>query len=310
MTPSPAPRKPPPQASTPPTDDDLFQKQSEAARIHLSGLRVRAERLASEKSKPLADQIRLCDELHRFQEQDREDARKDLKSRSWSEWFFGRQPRPSREKLERDVARLQRIAATRIKLAELGRLVERLSGLDEEIQKTETEIFAQEVKLAGMKSEEEARRVRRETAERERREEEAKRVRRENFARERREKIEREFRARAVKEQMEEELKERRERAERARREDIACNIEERLAAEQREATERARRAKESQRKSKQVKAKRKHQSCEQKDFWTLIDGQHQCSHCQQVQKHFAFECPGCGKVACASCRRVIRGEN
>jgi DNA repair exonuclease SbcCD ATPase subunit len=48
---------------------------------------------------------------------------------------------------------------------------------------------------------------------------------------------------------------------------------------------------------------------CEHRGFWPQIEGSHICSRCRVPTKKFAFECPGCQKVACATCRRELRAE-
>ena len=48
---------------------------------------------------------------------------------------------------------------------------------------------------------------------------------------------------------------------------------------------------------------------CRHDMFWPKVEGRHHlCSNCHVVQRRFAFECPGCGMIACASCRRELRG--
>ncbi|KEF58685.1 uncharacterized protein A1O9_06611 [Exophiala aquamarina CBS 119918] len=49
--------------------------------------------------------------------------------------------------------------------------------------------------------------------------------------------------------------------------------------------------------------------ACNHRDFWAQIEGGHKCSRCKITTTKFAFECPGCAKVACADCRRAIKGQ-
>ena len=49
--------------------------------------------------------------------------------------------------------------------------------------------------------------------------------------------------------------------------------------------------------------------TCRHGRFWPKIEGAWRCSNCCAMQRRFAFECPGCKIVACASCRRILRGE-
>ena len=48
---------------------------------------------------------------------------------------------------------------------------------------------------------------------------------------------------------------------------------------------------------------------CRHNAFWPKIQGASLCSNCNLVQNHFAFQCPGCSKIACATCRQALRGE-
>lgn len=48
---------------------------------------------------------------------------------------------------------------------------------------------------------------------------------------------------------------------------------------------------------------------CQHGKFWPKIEGRHSCSICHITQKQFAFRCPDCKMVACASCRQTLRGE-
>ena len=48
--------------------------------------------------------------------------------------------------------------------------------------------------------------------------------------------------------------------------------------------------------------------TCEHRVWWNQVDGAHCCSRCATTTTKFAFKCPGCKTVACASCRIVLRG--
>ncbi|CAJ2507461.1 Uu.00g086470.m01.CDS01 [Anthostomella pinea] len=48
---------------------------------------------------------------------------------------------------------------------------------------------------------------------------------------------------------------------------------------------------------------------CAHRGWWGKISGSHLCSRYSTYTRLFAFKCPGCQKVACATCRRVLRGE-
>ena len=48
---------------------------------------------------------------------------------------------------------------------------------------------------------------------------------------------------------------------------------------------------------------------CRHNSFWPKIDGSHLCSRCFTETRRFAFQCPGCKIVACASCRQILRNK-
>ena len=50
--------------------------------------------------------------------------------------------------------------------------------------------------------------------------------------------------------------------------------------------------------------------ACQHYRFWPKIEGRQFCRKCCTFQGRFAFECPDCGTIACASCRQSLRGEN
>jgi len=49
--------------------------------------------------------------------------------------------------------------------------------------------------------------------------------------------------------------------------------------------------------------------ACRHELFWPKLNGSHICQNCHGIQRRFAFQCPGCSMIACASCRQTIRGE-
>lgn len=46
---------------------------------------------------------------------------------------------------------------------------------------------------------------------------------------------------------------------------------------------------------------------CRHRAFWTQVEGSQLCSQCLIKTRKFAFECPRCGKVACATCREILK---
>jgi len=49
--------------------------------------------------------------------------------------------------------------------------------------------------------------------------------------------------------------------------------------------------------------------ACRHEMFWPKLNGSRACQNCHGIQRHFAFQCPGCSMIACASCRQTLRGE-
>lgn len=50
--------------------------------------------------------------------------------------------------------------------------------------------------------------------------------------------------------------------------------------------------------------------TCRHDKFWPKIEGKHLCTNCHAVQNRFAFQCPGCKMIACASCRQTLKGKD
>jgi hypothetical protein len=49
---------------------------------------------------------------------------------------------------------------------------------------------------------------------------------------------------------------------------------------------------------------------CEHKAWWMKVEGRFRCSRCLTETRRFAFKCPGCDKIACASCRETLKHGN
>ncbi|KAH8434464.1 uncharacterized protein LDX57_013073 [Aspergillus melleus] len=49
--------------------------------------------------------------------------------------------------------------------------------------------------------------------------------------------------------------------------------------------------------------------TCHHQGWWSRVDGRSSCSYCLIVTRKFAFRCPGCTKLACASCRDLLKGR-
>lgn len=49
---------------------------------------------------------------------------------------------------------------------------------------------------------------------------------------------------------------------------------------------------------------------CNHRNWWNRVEGQFRCSCCMKETRRFAFQCPGCEKIACAACRDVLRRKS
>lgn len=49
---------------------------------------------------------------------------------------------------------------------------------------------------------------------------------------------------------------------------------------------------------------------CNHRNWWNRVEGRFRCSCCMEETRRFAFQCPGCKKIACAPCRDVIRRKS
>jgi hypothetical protein len=47
--------------------------------------------------------------------------------------------------------------------------------------------------------------------------------------------------------------------------------------------------------------------NCKHRAWWNRVEGRFRCSCCAEDTRRFAFQCPGCKKIACASCRDDLR---
>lgn len=46
---------------------------------------------------------------------------------------------------------------------------------------------------------------------------------------------------------------------------------------------------------------------CKHMAWWTQVEGSFRCCCCERNTRRFAFQCPGCEKIACAPCRDDLR---
>jgi superfamily II DNA/RNA helicase len=72
---------------------------------------------------------------------------------------------------------------------------------------------------------------------------------------------------------------------------------------------EKAREAKKEREKARQAKKEKEKRICLHRGWWNRVDGRTVCSCCSVLTRKFAFQCPGCAKLACAPCRDSIKGK-
>ena len=259
---------------------------------------------------------KLVADLKRLQDQDDEDLKKEKERNSWWTYMTSsiyRQPKETEnEKQEREIKRLQRLASRSIRENEFTQRKAKLQSLQDALQDVKSKIAAEK-----KKEEDEARAEAAKRQEHLRKEQEEKRRREEEEMRERWARW-----AKTQEEQAAQAAKDAREAQERVRK---AADERRKAEAEQRARTARAeeaaRKARDQRHSTFQPevpsyrapRASRTSASnettCRHEKFWAKIEGSHLCSNCHSVQRHFAFQCPGCRKIACANCRQSLRGE-
>lgn len=256
---------------------------------------------------------RLVADLKRLQDQDDEELRKEKERNSWWTYMtssiYSQPKETENQKQEREIKRLQRLASRSIKENELTQRKAKLQSLQDALQKVNSNIAAEK-----KKEEDEARTQAAKRQEHLRKEQEAKRRREEEEMRERWARWEK-----TQQEQAAQAAKEAREAQERVRK---AADERRKAEAEERARTARveeaARKARDQQRgtfrpETPSYRTSRASTSsgttCRHGKFWTKIEGSHLCSNCHSIQRHFAFQCPGCSKIACGNCRQILRGE-
>ena len=245
---------------------------------------------------------RLAADLKRLQDQDDDELRKERERNSWWTYItspiYGEAKETEEQKQRRETERLQRLASKSIKENQLAQK-------EAILQKSRYALDDVSSKIAAVKKEEEdearVRAVRRQ--EQLRKDEEARRRVEEEQMRtkwakweEEQIKLRMEQVARAAKAARE--AQEAQERAREEAAEKYRAELERRAQAASM-AAERARTARQA----------RNDSACIHDKFWPRIEGRHLCGSCHNTQRRFAFQCPGCGMIACASCRQTLRGE-
>lgn len=243
--------------------------------------------------------------LKRLQDQDDEDLRKERERNSWWAYLassiYGKVDETDEQRQARDIGRLHRLASKNIKGSELCGEEAKLQKLQDVLQDVNGKIAAEMEKV-----EDEARAHIKETA-----------LRMEQEARNRAQQEMREKWAKAEKEQTERTAKAARDAQEAQERAQKAREAQERVrkavAAERhrRETEERVQRMQATEEAAQKAKgaSDSKRSTCKHGKFWPKVEGRHLYCNCHTVQTRFAFRCPSCEIIACASCRQTFRGE-
>jgi hypothetical protein len=254
--------------------------------------------------------------LRKLRDEEKKEKDEDTRRNIWlGYWFMARLSTEEKEARERrDV---ERRAAQRVRTAEVERLrarvtnlESRLSNLNKSIAEKQSEIslarIRETARQAAMKREEEERKRAKMWEEQRAREAERERKQAEEAARKLREWAERRAREAereaAEAERLFKEWERRQAReAERERKqaEETDRRFREWVEAQVNEG------AQGPQRKNR--KKKQESQACLHRGWWTRESGRAVCQECDSVMRRFAFRCPGCQMVACASCRDDLK---
>jgi len=248
---------------------------------------------------------RLTADIKRLQDQDNEESRERRERDSWWAYFtspiYGKAEETKEQKQQRETERLQRLASKRIRGNELRQKEARLQSLKSELQDVNSKITAEK-----KRHEDDVRAQAAKRQEQLRKEQEARRQFEGQQERERQ----------AAWEAAQAEL--RREQAARAAK--AAREIQEAWEAQEQLRKARAAREADAARRTNRSKPATASNSsylafasdkstCRHDAFWPKLQGSHLCSNCHTIQRRFAFQCPGCRMIACASCRKSLRGE-
>ena len=242
-------------------------------------------------------------EIKTHKQKDEEDARKDREAKSWwtyvSSAISSSNTETKGDKLKRDQDRLHRAAATKIKENELSRVKVELGRSETAMAIVQSKIWAEQVRMrAATEARAQAELEKRKQQEQNEQAEHSRR------ARERYEESVRQAREEQEKKQAEHSRRAR-ERYEEAARQ--AREAQEKKQADARKKTHTYREQGSTFRNS--ASGGSSSMSCSHRVYWTRIDGPHTCSHCEHYYKAFAFQCPQCGKVCCANCRGLLKGN-
>ena len=294
------------------------QKEDDAQQERLRRLNVTKSRYDSDIFEVSRVVKKLTADLKRLQDQDDEDSRKERERNSWWAYMtspiYGKVDETEEQKQARESARLHRLASKSIKGSELRDKEAKLKRLQSALQDVNSQIAVEKQKAEYAASAQ--------VRERKARMEQEARDRAQQEMRERLAKARKENAERAAKEAREAQAaREAREAQEREWKATMAAAAERRSReAEKRRRAIRA--AEEAARKAKEAQAEESKpapsfsgffdstdSACQHRKFWAKVEGRHLCSNCLVVQRRFAYKCPGCKKIACASCRQTLRGE-
>lgn len=282
---------------------------------------------------------KLTADLTRLQEKDDEDSRKERERNGWLAYLtspiYGKQKETEDEKMARETERIQRLAIKRIKKSELKEKVTKLNRLHDannkiaiKNEKAEEAIKVQireenlrKAKEASMKMEQEMREKRarfeeiRVKAQKERAEREAKKAREAEAALKAQEELERARKAVEAERYKQEVKQAQRRQEEHERTRKASAKINRKLTEERKRATHAAEEAVRNAQAQAAFKYRFSHDSnstsssCKHERYWLSVMGRQQCQNCNLIQNRFAFLCPSCRMMACASCRQMLRGE-
>ena len=266
---------------------------------------------------------RLEADLKIIQKQDNEELRKEREINSWWAYLtspiYGKQEETEQKRQERETERLQRLASRLIKENDLFQRRAKLQGLRDALQDVTSKIAAEKKEKEDEERMEAAKRQEQLRKEQEARRRVEKEEIRKSWARweELQAELRKEQAARAAKEAREaQEAWEALERLRKAADERRKAEAEERARAAR--AAEAAQKAKETRNDRFQPatplhsysRASMSNKStCRHHKYWPKLEGSHLCSTCQNIQRRFAFQCPGCSMIACASCRQILKGK-
>jgi glucan-binding YG repeat protein len=204
-------------------------------------------------------------------------------------------------RIKRDNDRLRKIAARRIRDSEVQREIAAVRDLENAINATHSSITSAEFKIRTEKYREERE---------EREEQEKRRMEEERLRQEANRRMAEELRKQQEKRRVEEERL--RQEANRRMAEELRKQQEKQAQQankgykypSQEQGASRSRNSVQSEGKQNFHEK----ETCHHHGWWIQIDVPTPCSRCSSVTRKFIFQCPGCGKLACASCREAIKG--